>query len=99
MPGDALDDLLDDDEVANDIFRDVDTNMNIPSRRKAPSETDGPENSLGLGIDEEVKITKKKKPIVKLDENRYSRCIKSSILAQELISNFLGFYHKLEFLN
>lgn len=71
MSGDALDDLIDNDMNINDIYRDVDTNMDVSARRKITSGADGVENSLGLGIDEEVKIVKKRKPVAKLDENRY----------------------------
>jgi hypothetical protein len=37
------------------------------TKRKAP----GDNNDNSLGLDEEVKITKKRKPTVKLDEARY----------------------------
>lgn len=68
MPGDALDDLLDYDVDRNDVFRDVDTNMDI-SKRLSPSARQT-ESNPGLGIDEELKIAKRRKPIAKLDENR-----------------------------
>lgn len=72
MSGDALDDLIDNDmTTVNDIYRDVDTNMDVSAMRKISNGVDGVENSLGLGIDEEVKIVKKRKPAAKLDENRY----------------------------
>lgn len=71
MSGDALDDLLDADISTNNVFRDVDTNMDVSLRRKMSPGADGAENGLGLGIDEEVKISKKRKPVAKLDENRY----------------------------
>lgn len=74
VSGDALDDLLDADITINDIYRDVDTNMEVPARRKTPVDADNTTNSLGLGIDEEVKIIKKRKAVVKLDENRYVHC-------------------------
>ena len=63
---DDLDDSLFDYDV-DDAFRDVDTNMDVPAVR-AKSKEDG----AGLGIDEEIKVTKKRAPIPKLDENRYA---------------------------
>lgn len=67
MPGDALDHLLDHPSEERDVFRDVDTNMDVSARRKIPTAID---SAFGLGIDEEVKISKKRKPVAKLDENR-----------------------------
>lgn len=66
MPGDALDHLLD-----QDVFRDVDTNMDIPVRRKASPTSRAQDSAFGLGIDEEIKISKRRRPIAKLDEDRY----------------------------
>lgn len=65
---DDLDDLFDYD--VSDVFRDVDTNMDIPTSEKTVVRTEGKENGAGLGIDEEVKVTKKRAPVPKLDENR-----------------------------
>ena len=65
-PVDDLDDSLFDYDVG-DVFRDVDTNMDVPAvkgKRK--------EDGAGLGIDEEIKVTKKRAPIPKLDENRFA---------------------------
>lgn len=63
-PVDDLDDSLFDYDVG-DVFRDVDTNMDVPAAR-----ADEKENGAGLGIDEEIKVTKKRAPVPKLDENR-----------------------------
>jgi len=73
VPGDDLDDLFD-YNVDNDIFRDVDTNMDVPTNTftTAPR-PDEKGFSSGLGLDEEIKVTKRRTPIAKLDENRYSR--------------------------
>ena len=68
VPADDLDDLFDYD--VGDVFRDVDTNMDIPAMRKPLEKADGKENVADLGIDEEVKVTKKRAPVPKLDENR-----------------------------
>lgn len=70
MPGDALDQLLDHPSEERDVFRDVDTNMDASAHRKIPTAVQAIDSALGLGIDEEVKISKKRKPIAKLDENR-----------------------------
>lgn len=78
MPGDALDDLLDHPSEERDVFRDVDTNMDVPKRRKIPSAAQGIDGAFGLGIDEEVKISKRRKPVAKLDENRYA-CLSQSL--------------------
>lgn len=65
-PVDDLDDSLFDYDVG-DVFRDVDTNMDVPAAR-----ADEKENGAGLGIDEEIKVTKKRAPVPKLDENRFA---------------------------
>ena len=63
---DDMDDSLFDYGVG-DVFRDVDTNMEVPAVR-----VDGNEISAGLGIDEEIKVTKKRAPVPRLDENRFA---------------------------
>ena len=65
---DDLDDLFDYD--VGDVFRDVDTNMDISTSERTIARTEGKENGAGLGIDEEIKVTKKRAPVPKLDENR-----------------------------
>lgn len=65
---DDLDDLFDYD--VSDVFRDIDTNMDIPTSEKTTAGTEGKDNGAGLGIDEEIKVTKKRAPVPKLDENR-----------------------------
>ena len=57
----------------DDPFRDIDTTLHEPAnkanatKRKATG-TDSKENTDILGLDEEVKIVKKRKPVAKLDE-------------------------------
>ena len=68
VPVDDLDDLFDYD--VGDIFRDVDMNMDIPIRGKTTVREEKKENGVGLGIDEEIKVTRKRAPVPKLDENR-----------------------------
>ena len=64
----SLDDLFDYDPNLGNTFEDennansADPNSNGRKRTRAASE--------GLGIDEEIKITKKRKPIAKLDDER-----------------------------
>lgn len=70
MAGDALDHLLDQRREDRDVFRDVDTNMDVSARRKMPTAAQAIDSAFGLGIDEEVKISKKRKPVAQLDENR-----------------------------
>ncbi len=65
---DDLDDLFGND--TDDVFRDVDTNMNVPSQKKAAIRVDGKQHTVGLGIDEEIKLSKKRAPVPKLDEER-----------------------------
>lgn len=68
---DELDDMFDYNVDIDDVFRDVDTNMNVPARAASvapnPTQRNG---GAGLGIDEEIKIVKARKPIPKLDEDR-----------------------------
>ncbi|KAL8800343.1 MAG: hypothetical protein Q9182_005237 [Xanthomendoza sp. 2 TL-2023] len=69
-PADDLDNLFDYHVNLDDVFRDVDVNMDIPAGKQSAQPTprdDGRE----LGIDEEVKITKKRQPVPKLDEDRW----------------------------
>ncbi|MCJ1261352.1 chromosome segregation in meiosis- protein [Lobaria immixta] len=70
MAGDALDDLLDYNVDQNDVFRDVDTNMDVLSKRKATPGAKISNSISGIGIDEEIQVKKKRKPIPKLDESR-----------------------------
>lgn len=72
---DELDDLLDHDAEINDAWRAVDTDMTV---RPAKNQTgiDGGNhfnNTIGqtLGIDEEIKVKKRRAPAPKLDETRY----------------------------
>ena len=66
---DDLDDLFNYDV---DVFRDVDTNIDVSIHKKPAAAADGKSNATGLGIDEEIKVTKKRAPVPKLDENRFS---------------------------
>lgn len=70
MAPDVLDDLLDFDTNNNDIFRDVDISMDLPSRGKSSLQSENSKDVSGLGIDEEIQVQKKRKPVVRLDEHR-----------------------------
>lgn len=70
MTPDTLDDLLDFDTNNNDIFRDVDISMDLPSRGKSSLRAENSKDVSGLGIDEEIQVQKKRKPVVRLDEHR-----------------------------
>jgi replication fork protection complex subunit Csm3/Swi3 len=61
-----VDDLFDYDVGLEDI------QPNPPPTTNAPKPTTGDPTSLGLGLDEEVKVTKKRQPAPKLDEARYA---------------------------
>lgn len=66
-PADQINDLFDYDVGLDDILQDVATtsNTNAPKQYPAP---DG--SGLRLGLDEEVKVSKRRQPVAKLDENR-----------------------------
>lgn len=70
MAEDILDDLLDFDSNKNDIFRDVDISMDLPSRGKSPRHGENSKDVSGLGIDEEIQVQKKRKPVIQLNEER-----------------------------
>lgn len=65
---DDLDDLFDYD--IDDVFRNVNTNMDVASQHKAAGRAEGKEHTVGLGIDEEIKVSNKRAPVPKLDEER-----------------------------
>jgi len=70
---DELDDLFDYNVTLDDVFRDVDTNMHAPTAPKPttiPSRSKPSQKVDSLGIDEEVKVQRKRAPIAKLDEER-----------------------------
>ena len=70
MVRDALDDLVDYNVNEDDVFRDIDTTMDVPSRRTASPGADISNSISGIGIDEEIQVKKKRKPLPKLDESR-----------------------------
>ncbi|KAL4976517.1 replication fork protection component Swi3-domain-containing protein [Aspergillus desertorum] len=65
---DYVDDLFDYDVGLDDILQEINANT---SGANAPKQLAEPDNSgIVLGLDEEVKVVKKKQPVAKLDENR-----------------------------
>ena len=69
--GDDLDDLFDYDVNMKDVLREVDTNMDAPVPQKSTNTTGSRDGGAGLGIDEEIKISKPRRQIAKLNESRY----------------------------
>ncbi|KAL9031301.1 MAG: hypothetical protein Q9196_000657 [Gyalolechia fulgens] len=70
-PADGLDDLFDYSVDMQDVFRDVDVRMDFSNDQQAAS-LKSKDDSLRLGIDEEIKVVKKRQPVPKLDENRFT---------------------------
>ncbi|KAL4923266.1 Chromosome segregation in meiosis protein 3 [Aspergillus undulatus] len=73
QPTDHVDDLFDYNVGLDDILQDINTNpINTnPSSTAAPKQSAPPDNAgVVLGLDEEVKVVKKRQPVAKLDENR-----------------------------
>lgn len=64
-----VDDLFDYDAGLDEIFKD---NPTTASNADASKPATGDPTALGLGLDEEVKVTKKRQPAPKLDEARYA---------------------------
>ncbi|KAL8761929.1 MAG: hypothetical protein Q9184_001998 [Pyrenodesmia sp. 2 TL-2023] len=69
LPADDLDDLFDYDVNMQDVFRDAKITMDVPIREHT-AHTNSRDKDLGLGLDEEIKVTKKRQPVPKLDDNR-----------------------------
>ncbi|KAJ5201599.1 uncharacterized protein N7498_006262 [Penicillium cinerascens] len=61
-----LNDLFDYDVGLDEIFQ----GNGASNSNAADAKTSGDPTSLGLGLDEEVKVTKKRQPVAKLDEGR-----------------------------
>ena len=72
VPRDDLDDILDYDVNMDDVLRDIDPNMDAPAAPKFPAKSTRIENGISLGIDEEIKVVKQRKPVPKLDEARFA---------------------------
>jgi len=68
QPADDLDDLFNYD-VEDDVFVDYQPNMDAPPA--AAKTSSAAPKVADLGIDEEIQVVKKRKPIAKLDENRF----------------------------
>ncbi|TKA66934.1 hypothetical protein B0A49_07103, partial [Cryomyces minteri] len=67
--GDELDDPFNYDAAIDDVFKDLDT-TNSSTRDPNDQSRNTASSAAGLGIDEEIKITRKRQPIAKLDEAR-----------------------------
>ncbi|KAI4102057.1 MAG: hypothetical protein L6R37_004616 [Teloschistes peruensis] len=69
---DDLDDLFDYSVNIDEVFRDFENSNKADSEdRSAQQKTKG--DSLGLGIDEEIKVAPKRQPVAKLDKKRSDR--------------------------
>ena len=68
---DESDDLFNYNINMQDVFRDVDTAMDDAHQIQSAL-SKSKDDSFGLGIDEEIKVTKKRQPVPKLDEDRSS---------------------------
>ena len=63
---DIYDDLFDYDANIDDILPELDTNFDVPAKKSQGAADAG----ASLGVDEDIKITKKRRPVAKLDETR-----------------------------
>lgn len=68
-PAGDLDDLFDYDVNIQDVFRDANITMDVVDREQT-AHTKSKDKDLGLGLDEEIRVTKKRQPVPKLDDNR-----------------------------
>ncbi|KAL8917921.1 MAG: hypothetical protein Q9208_007664 [Pyrenodesmia sp. 3 TL-2023] len=68
-PAGDLDDLFDYDVNMQDVFRDANITMDVVDREQT-AHTKSRDKDLGLGLDEEIRVTKKRQPVPKLDDNR-----------------------------
>ena len=66
-PANDVNDLFDYDVGLDAILQGDQAAVSNGDTAKAPGNT----TSLGLGLDEEVKVSKKRQPVAKLDEDRY----------------------------
>ncbi|KAL9125323.1 MAG: hypothetical protein Q9217_005455 [Psora testacea] len=57
-------------EVNDDLFKDVDISMDVAPSLPATLNKGRGTFDAGLGLDEEIKVTKKRAPVAKLDEGR-----------------------------
>ncbi|KAL8735713.1 MAG: hypothetical protein Q9181_002716 [Wetmoreana brouardii] len=69
ITGDDLDDLFDYNVNVEEVFRDVDVSMTT-NNEKEVAQTKSKDENLGLGIDEEIRVVKKRQPVARLDEKR-----------------------------
>ena len=68
--GDELDDLFNYDAAMDNAFNSLDTNKTVTARQESSNHPNVNGEKEGLGIDEEIKIVKKRQPVAKLDEPR-----------------------------
>ena len=69
--GDELDDLYSYDVNTDDAFKDFNETMDVPAIKGVAENTILQKRSVDLGIEEAIQVTKKRRPIAKLDETRF----------------------------
>lgn len=67
---DDLDDLFN-YHVDENIYKDVDTNMDVVPKSIQAAAMNKEAADNGLGLEQEVKVRKARQPVPKLDETRY----------------------------
>ena len=73
VPRDDLDDLFDYGvNDADDPFREFNANLNAPIQEDPSRTSKVTKRGADLGIDTEIKVTKKRAPTAKLNEDRYA---------------------------
>jgi len=68
---DGLDDLFEYDPGMENVFREANKAPSKATQERPKTHTFTSDGGAGLGIDHEIKIAKKRRPIAKLDEARY----------------------------
>ena len=67
---DDLDDLFNYDASMDDVFKDTNSKSDVALKEPIGLKRKATDGRVDLGIDKEVKITKRRQPIAKLDEAR-----------------------------
>lgn len=73
-----INDLFDYDIGLDEAFNPTNAESSVKTLNAAP---DAEQTGLGLGLDQEVKVAKKRQPVPKLDESRYVRSTSPLIAA------------------
>ena len=79
-------------DVDDDIYKDVDTNMDLAPKPGQPLSGGKKTLDEGLGLEQEIKVRKARQPVPKLDDKRYihfALCLASLIVKD--------YFHKLAY--